>query len=239
MKATTSENAKRMQKARDAASLVSYSPDYVSRLARQGKIVAEQRGRDWFVDIDSLKLFVLERQAEQRARHEELRQQRLSEKAQHAKTQLDASQLAAGERTKMTAGALTMVCLVVALLFGSLTQVAVKESMQPAQLWDGAASLFETVGEALPWLPALFGSTPQPIVYALPQPNRPAVQVTATGVRVVEGSDINDIFSDPVVVQHATGTTMTLEPVFSRETNEQYTLEITSVLNPGTVTPTP
>jgi len=61
MTGVTPKTSKRVQKARDAAALVSYSPDYVSRLAREGKILAEQRGRDWYVDIDSLKLFVLER----------------------------------------------------------------------------------------------------------------------------------------------------------------------------------
>lgn len=39
---------------REAAKRVGYSPDYVSRLARESKIVASQLGRQWYVDIDSL-----------------------------------------------------------------------------------------------------------------------------------------------------------------------------------------
>jgi hypothetical protein len=40
-----------------AAELVPYSRDYVARLAREGKIIAVQTDRQWFVDGDSLKNF--------------------------------------------------------------------------------------------------------------------------------------------------------------------------------------
>ncbi len=40
-----------------AAELVPYSRDYVARLAREGKVVAVQTDRQWFVDGESLKKF--------------------------------------------------------------------------------------------------------------------------------------------------------------------------------------
>ncbi len=40
-----------------AAALVPYSRDYVARLAREGKVIAVQTDRQWFVDGESLKNF--------------------------------------------------------------------------------------------------------------------------------------------------------------------------------------
>lgn len=50
-------NGKTFLSIKDAAKLVSYSRDYVARLAREEKIVASQVGRQWFVDTVSLKSF--------------------------------------------------------------------------------------------------------------------------------------------------------------------------------------
>ena len=46
---------KKLSSIREASSQVSYSRDYVTRLAREGKIFASQIGRQWYVDLDSLK----------------------------------------------------------------------------------------------------------------------------------------------------------------------------------------
>ena len=64
---------------KEAAVSVSYSRDYVSRLAREGKIVASQIGRQWFVDLDSLVAFSKIAEAHDEARKQELRTERKSE----------------------------------------------------------------------------------------------------------------------------------------------------------------
>lgn len=64
---------------RDAARKVSYTPDYVTKLARDGKIISQKVGRSWYVDLDSLKLFVLERDAEKRRHQLEVRDARKRE----------------------------------------------------------------------------------------------------------------------------------------------------------------
>jgi excisionase family DNA binding protein len=46
---------KKLYAVREASRQVSYSRDYVTRLAREGKILASQIGRQWYVDLDSLK----------------------------------------------------------------------------------------------------------------------------------------------------------------------------------------
>jgi hypothetical protein len=58
---------------REAAKRVSYTTDYVGRLAREGKILAKREGRVWLVDLDSLKLFSLQAKADAIRKHEELK----------------------------------------------------------------------------------------------------------------------------------------------------------------------
>jgi hypothetical protein len=43
---------------KDAGKLVGYSYDYVSRLAREGKVIAQKVGQSWFIDPESLQSFV-------------------------------------------------------------------------------------------------------------------------------------------------------------------------------------
>lgn len=51
---------------------VSYSSDYVTRLAREGKIFATMVGRQWFVDVDSLKSYESNSNLEQEIRKKHL-----------------------------------------------------------------------------------------------------------------------------------------------------------------------
>lgn len=64
---------------KDATDLVSYSKDYISRLAREGKVVASQVGRQWFVDAVSLKNFAESASLEEEARKVELSAERKRE----------------------------------------------------------------------------------------------------------------------------------------------------------------
>ncbi|MEY2665676.1 MAG: hypothetical protein RLZZ480_781 [Candidatus Parcubacteria bacterium] len=67
-------NGKKMQSIKSAALHTGYSRDYITKLAREEKIVATQVGRNWFVDLDSL-----EQYASLVAEESKLRQQQLSE----------------------------------------------------------------------------------------------------------------------------------------------------------------
>lgn len=66
---------------RDAAKLVSYSKDYVARLAREQKIVASQIGRQWFIDTVSLKNFAETSDIELSVRKQQLSRERKREQA--------------------------------------------------------------------------------------------------------------------------------------------------------------
>lgn len=65
---------------KEAAGAVSYSRDYITRLAREGKIVASYIGRQWFVDVDSLKHYIETAVIEQEVRKKQLSAERKLER---------------------------------------------------------------------------------------------------------------------------------------------------------------
>lgn len=65
---------------KQAAKAVSYTRDYVARLAREQKIIATQIGRQWYVDPESLQRFAANAEIEFSIRREQLQQQRRHER---------------------------------------------------------------------------------------------------------------------------------------------------------------
>ena len=84
-------DGKEMQSIKYAAKQTGYSRDYVTKLAREEKIVAAQIGRNWFVDTGSLQHYSSIAQTEQL-----IRQQHLSEERKHER----ASRLAVERKTE-------------------------------------------------------------------------------------------------------------------------------------------
>ena len=72
-------DGKKLTSIREACSEVSYSRDYVTRLAREGKIVASLIGRQWFVDTETLKNYAAQSQIESAARKNQLSEERKQE----------------------------------------------------------------------------------------------------------------------------------------------------------------
>ena len=67
-------NGRELQPIKDVVSAVAYSKDYITRLARERKITATNTGRQWYVDLDSLKKY-----EEASIIEQDLRKKRLSE----------------------------------------------------------------------------------------------------------------------------------------------------------------
>jgi len=74
------ENLKKFVLVKEAAKRVSYTPDYIARLAREGKIESVRKDRQWLVELDSLKLFQLQADAEEKLRKKELSKERFVER---------------------------------------------------------------------------------------------------------------------------------------------------------------
>lgn len=73
-------NGKSLYPIKEAVQETSYSRDYVTRLAREGKIVATTVSRQWFVDIDSLKTYAESATLEQEIRKKQLSAERKQER---------------------------------------------------------------------------------------------------------------------------------------------------------------
>tara|TARA_B100000508_G_scaffold24443_1_gene17602 strand:- start:292 stop:987 length:696 start_codon:yes stop_codon:yes gene_type:complete len=73
-------DGKKLYPIKVAAGEVSYSRDYVTRLAREGKICASHVGRQWFVDLDSLRSYAELSIAEQDIRKKQLSDERKRER---------------------------------------------------------------------------------------------------------------------------------------------------------------
>ncbi|MCA9359394.1 hypothetical protein KC926_04305, partial [Candidatus Kaiserbacteria bacterium] len=74
MTTTLEIDGKKFQTIKSVANKVSYSRDYITRLAREGKILATHVGRQWFVDLDSLNNYI-----DTTAKETEVRKKMLSE----------------------------------------------------------------------------------------------------------------------------------------------------------------
>lgn len=70
---------------KDAASRSSYTRDYITRLARDEKVVATQVKRQWFIDPVSLQNFIESAKIEREIRGQLLREERRREQQAHGK----------------------------------------------------------------------------------------------------------------------------------------------------------
>jgi hypothetical protein len=214
------DNVARFLPAKEVAALVQYTPDYVTRLAREGKVVAEKRGQQWFVSADSLKLFSLQQAAEQRERQNNLREQRLRE---YAATQR-ATKITPADVPFTThalpallASGVVAVCFALAGLLG---WTMVDTQLQLAQLNRG--------GVDVP--PAFVISTRVvPKATETYAPSSAEVRIVDGELVVGEGVLVNDVFSDSVVVTEVATTSAIITPVFGADAGTPYRLEIIPV----------
>lgn len=79
MTASIDINGKKLLSIKEAVSKVDYSRDYITRLARERKIVATQIGRMWYVDVDSIKNYHAVAQTEQEIKKRQLSDERKKE----------------------------------------------------------------------------------------------------------------------------------------------------------------
>jgi len=113
MSATIDINGKKMLPIKEVILQVDYSRDYITRLAREQKIVATQIGRQWYVDLDSLHNYQAVVTAEQKIKKRQLSEERKRELA--IKEQKERQRVEARQRTKKKKVAVMTMCFIVAL----------------------------------------------------------------------------------------------------------------------------
>ncbi|HEY0964465.1 MAG TPA: hypothetical protein VGE31_01575 [Candidatus Paceibacterota bacterium] len=197
MSATLEIDGKILHSIRAAAEATSYSRDYVTRLAREEKIIASQIGRQWYVDLDSLKTYEQSAELEQKNRHQQLSEIRKQERSVH-------EQLRGEERP------LRRVPVVSARVKRSAVSIAALIIMVGTVLHytDDVLEGSKAAGASLGGLGPAIVSVPAPVTQPVfTKPEFPSVNVTLTkqpqlqnGVLVLPAgtasSSLDDIFSD-------------------------------------------
>jgi hypothetical protein len=80
-------NGKKYEQSGSLATAFGYTSDYIARLAREEKIIGMQQGRQWFVEPNSLRVFILKNNFEKEISKDELRIRRKRERNQFEQTQ--------------------------------------------------------------------------------------------------------------------------------------------------------
>jgi excisionase family DNA binding protein len=148
---------------KEAAKQVSYSRDYVARLAREQKIFATQIGRQWFVDPVSLKSFADVALLEQSVRKERLSHERKREQAIRQEVR-EHRTVVAKKLRRGHAQSLVMALLV--LGFGLVTGAGVYTA---SQVMPQAAEVpnLARLGAVAPGLPESTGTVPEAEGFAM------------------------------------------------------------------------
>jgi hypothetical protein len=81
MSVSVPNNSINFLSSKEAGARSGYTSDYISRLAREGKVIAKRVGIQWFVEAASLENFLTEAERTREERKEVLRRERLSERA--------------------------------------------------------------------------------------------------------------------------------------------------------------
>lgn len=131
--------------ASDAAKVFGYTPDYITKLAREGKIDGEKIGRQWFISSASAEYFFKCLESEKRRRREALRKERRSERKKYVAqngagtymqaatdrphTQVQVRQPIAPTSPRVVALTQTFAILAIGLAFGASNYFITEERM--------------------------------------------------------------------------------------------------------------
>lgn len=138
MSSTIEIDGKFLQPIKEVAELVSYSKDYITRLAREEKIVASNIGRQWFVNVDSLKAYAEASTIEQDIRKKQLSEERKQERELRGVVEKQNTlHVKRAQSFHMRAVVATSLVLSFGLLTGLATsQLISTPSTQQAQVFD-------------------------------------------------------------------------------------------------------
>lgn len=227
---------------REAAQSTTYSRDYITRLAREGKITASYVGRQWFIDVDSLKRYAEHVALEQEVRKEQLRAERKRERQLRAAAeQQHTLHLARVQAVPTRAIAATAAVLCFGLLVGVSTYHVVTPLLSGAIATSESLPSSQTAAlapraEAVPAVTPVGDQTaaaPLPTVASAAQ--RPLGDAAA-GVFLLPATggevDVPALFSDVVEVRRAPNGTAMVVPVDAA--GEQIGREVPFVVVPVT-----
>lgn len=112
--------------------LYKYTPDYIGKLAREEKIIGTQVGRQWYIEPESLKVFLHKAAIEKEIRAEELSLKRKVEHQAFQKDQLRKERSSSPSALKASLQATAVVAC--GLIVGTLGSIASNEGLAVQQI---------------------------------------------------------------------------------------------------------
>ncbi len=210
-------DGKKLHSIKSATALVSYSSDYITRLAREGKIVASHIGRQWYIDVESLKHYESIMEIEQSIRKQKLSEERKQERSLREEvTQRKVARAKAhrvkANRTKVVVAAAVFLGLFSGYLFENTFSQLTNPEVQVASTKVSSLSLLATDVTPAPPVVTTLASTPEADVYTadfktVPDQVRSFASSTE-GILLLpsqlsEGEllELQDLFSDRIVIR--------------------------------------
>lgn len=208
----------------------SYTNDYISRLARQGKVQATRVGRQWFVEPASLEQFTNDMQERKQQLGEQVRQERLHERKLRSEYPIPpAHALGSVHSVKVSQSPSVYAQFHAAFLQPSVVRaflVAVAVLATGGLVGETIYTHFGNIGAiSMPHIAA------QPAAVSAVQSVAPGIieQPASAGMIVFNETTSDDEvaavatqFSDPVEVEFITETTGIITPQFSDGTGDKY-----------------
>jgi hypothetical protein len=146
MSQSFSVNGKEYIQSSTLAATFGYTPDYIGKLARDEKILGTQVGRQWFIEPESLKIFLQKAQIEKDLRKSALSSQRKKEHATHQKKVLKKTDLVPSSVLASLQAVTIVLC---GLFFGGLSWVTVSENVALSEIGAGMQKLAVILGDAV------------------------------------------------------------------------------------------
>ncbi len=204
---------------KEAAELFGYTPDYISKLAREKKIVAKLEKRRWLVNPESVKLFVLESEAQMRHRQDEMRREQKKEVFQSKLARSEAESVEKYSHSASLALGLTVALFAIVSLLGGVSWVAYSEDLDMRAFALGGVEVKEMFSDLLPesWTRWRFVREDElPVV-----DNRGVVLLPEEASEAAKES-VRQQFSDEVEVDFVDDDSGVITPVFKTKSDESY-----------------
>jgi len=213
-------NGKEYLPSAEIARRFSYTPDYVSRLAREGKIVASNVNRKWFIDVDSFTEFQKSSDSEKEQRAKALQSIRKKERQLHLQNKAHEKRRE-NERVyiAMTQSFAIFVCIA---FVGLLGWTVVDSEMSIGDVSFGVEQTYQQVAQVIAPGVKSFGAVTS-LSFALVMQSSKSQPAVSSGedsnvsFRTSDSSTEATLFSDEVELLYAQDGVRVVRPVFSNE----------------------
>jgi hypothetical protein len=141
-----SVNGKKFVQSNTLVASSGYTSDYLGKLAREEKIIGTQIGRQWFIEPESLKTFLLKVEVEKEIRKSELSAQRKVEHLVHQKIGNHDVSVASSDAVLLAQSVIVFLC---GIFFGGLGWLTVVSNTEISQISNSTRDNFSFIAQSI------------------------------------------------------------------------------------------